>query len=82
MTSPTSVMTPPNHSFRGLLFLASKQEGQDGGDKEEYRVHNAERPACLQHRTVLVDIGTPLSAVAALSSIIAEDPEVNVDIAG
>lgn len=61
-------------------MMTPQQEGEDGGEEEEDDIHDPERPACLQHGTVLVDVGTPLASVAALSSIVSKDAQVDVDV--
>jgi len=62
--------------------MPPQQEGENARDKEHDDVHNAKGPTCLQHSTIFVDIGAPLSTVVGLPSIVAKDAEVDVDIAG
>jgi hypothetical protein len=82
MPAPASMMAPPNHLFPTLPLMPPQQEGQDARDKEHDDVHDAKGPTCLQHSTIFVNIGAPLSAVAALPAIVAKDAEIDIDIAG
>lgn len=59
-----------------------QQKREDGRDQEEDDVHDAKRPTRLQHGTILVEVGAPLPAVIALTSIIPKGPKINVDVAG
>jgi hypothetical protein len=82
MPAPASMMAPPNHLFPTLPLMSPKQKGENARDEEHDDVHDAEGPTSLQHSTILVDIGAPLSAVAALLSVVTKDTKVDVDVAG
>lgn len=81
MSPPAPMMAPPDHRLPSLLLMLPQQKGEDARDQEEDDVHDAKRPTRLQHGTILVDVGAPLPAVIALTSIIPKDAEINVDVA-
>lgn len=82
MASPAAMMAPPNHSLLTFFLMSPQQECQHTGDEEKDGAHDSKRPARLEHGTVLVDVGARLSAIAALSSIIPQDAEIDVDVTG
>jgi hypothetical protein len=73
MTPPHSSLLSP-HSF--AVVVSVEEQKQDKCEEEEDGVHDAERPGCLKHGTVLIDIECPHGA--AVSAIVPEGSEVDV----
>src|SRR5271163_741945 len=56
--SASATTTPPHNSLlyhHGVVVVSVEEQKQDKGEEEEDGVHDAKRPGCLQHGTVLID---------------------------
>ena len=80
MSASAAVAAPAHHLFPHDDFVSVmpvQEHRQDRRDEEEDGVHDAKRPRCLEHRTVLVDVGRPRRIAA--NAEIAKWAEADVD---